>query len=260
MQQRLRHLGWRHWLCWLLLWGLMPASATLRVATAQWPGFTTATGQGAYFELLQLVLAEPVTVDIMPYTRAVLTTERQQAEVVFAVTPHDSTLLGLSMDPIDFDEVVAVFRPTAALKIALQQRRFSNLRLSWRQGYNYGVALGLPAQGFEALSIEQGLELVLHQRLDLFLVERSELDSFTPQQLLQSGLAVEHLAFVPIYVGFAPSSRGLQLQRQWNQRWQQLRETGELHRFYQHHDGMLAPDPRQPTKPASPQPASGPRS
>lgn len=164
------------------------------------------------------MLAETVTADIIPFTRAVLAAERQQTDVVFAVTPHDSTQLGLSMDPIDFDEVVAVYRPSAELKMALQQRRFANLRLSWRQGYNYGVALGLPAPGFEALSIDQGLELVMHQRLDLFLVERSELDHFTPQQLLQSGLAVDHLAFVPIYVGFADSLRGPQLQQQSNLR------------------------------------------
>lgn len=234
----------------LLLWSLccmlsLPswAQAPIRVATEHWPGYTSADGSGAYFELLHMVLGTAATphISVMSFARAVIVTERNQADVVFAVTAKDSALLLRSNYPMDWDRIVAVYRRDNPLANDITQGRINRLRLSWRIGYNYGVVLGLDNKGYEALTAEQGVQLVQNKRLDVFLSEEDELKTPVIQQLMANGLAAQAMAIEPIFVGFAPSATGRALKLRWDNGWQQLQGSAKLNEFYQRHPGMRVP-------------------
>lgn len=219
------------------------SSKPIRVVTEHWPGYTSAAGTGAYFEMLQIVLKpNPAPkVELMSFTRAVAATERQQADLVFAVTARDSSLLLRSNLPMDWDRVVAVYKTDARISEALRSNQLQQLRLSWRLGYNYGTVVGVPNKGYETLSAEQGVQLALNQRVDVFLSEEDELNTPQIQQWLSKGATVQPIAIVPIYVGFAPTERGRELKQQWDHGFVQAQHTPEMLDFYRRYPGMRVP-------------------
>jgi len=224
-----------------------PTQATpakpIRVVTEHWPGYTSATGTGAYFEMLYLVLKpDPAPkVQLMPFARAVVATERQQADLVFAVTARDSQLLLRSNLPMDWDRIVAVYKKDARIDQAVRANQLQQLRLSWRLGYNYGSVVGVTTPGYETLSAEQGVQLALNQRVDVFLSEEDELNTPQIQQWLSKGATVQPVAIVPIYVGFAPTERGRELKQQWDHSFIQAQHTPEMQDFYRRYPGMRVP-------------------
>lgn len=221
------------------------ASATkpIRVATELWPGYTSATGTGAYFELLQIVLKpDPAPkIQLMSFGRAIAATERQQADIVFAVSSRDSRMLLRSNQPMDWDRIVAVYRDNPNITQALNDNQLHTLRLSWRVGYNYGIVLGLANHGYEAMSAEQGVQLALNERVDVFLSEEDELMSPQIQQWLSKNGKVQPVAVIPIYVGFSPSERGRQLKQQWDHGFTQVQQSADMQDFYRRHPSMRVP-------------------
>lgn len=243
--------------CWTVLSALLcgvlwasqastPQSQPIRVATEHWPGYTSADGQGAYFELLQLVLQpkDPLRIQLIPFQRSIAAVERQQADMVFAVTAKDSSLLLRSNHPIDSDRIIAVYRSDGPVKLPINHSDLNKFRLSWRIGYNYGDVLGLDVTGYEALSAEQGVQLVKSQRLDVFLSEEGDLDTPAIQALLAKDLARHPIAVEPIFIGFAPSARGRALKQHWDQAWLERQHDPALRSFYQRYPGMRVPTER----------------
>lgn len=240
--------------CWtvlsLLLCGAIwptqastPPSQPIRVATEHWPGYTSADGQGAYFELLKIVLepTAPLHVQLMPFQRSIAAVERQQADVVFAVTAKDSSLLLRSTQPIDTDRIIAVYRSDGPVKLPLNQPDLNKFRLSWRIGYNYGKVLGLAAPGYETVSAEQGVQLVKNHRLDVFLSEEGDLNTPAIKALLEQQMTQYPIAVEPIFFGFAPSERGRALKQHWDKAWQQRQHQPALQDFYRRYPGMRVP-------------------
>lgn len=243
--------------CWtvlsLLLCGVLwatqastPQSQPIRVATEHWPGYTSADGQGAYFELLQLVLQPtvPLRIQLMPFQRSIAAVERNQADLVFAVTAKDSAVLLRSNHPIDSDRIIAVYRTDSSITFPIQKNDLNSHRLSWRIGYNYGDVLGLTVTGYETLSAEQGVQLVKSQRLDVFLSEEGDLDTPAIQALLAKDLALHPIAVEPIFIGFAPSERGRALKQRWDLAWLERQHDPALQSFYQRYPGMRVPTKR----------------
>ncbi|OBP16739.1 hypothetical protein A5320_05000 [Rheinheimera sp. SA_1] len=232
--------------CWFGLLATAAAAEPVRLVTKQWPGYTNADHSGGYFELVQLVL--PLThyqlaIQFSNFSRAVILVQKQQAELVLAVTRVDGKQLLLSEYPIDADTIVAVYRDNLLPANATQPLTLAQLakyRLAWDLAYNYGQAIGLDVQGYEVADVAQGLDLVKNGRVDVYLAEQSDLEiveSLTKLQQLK--LQQSEILQLPVYVGFPRSAKGLQLKRFWDQQFKLLLKQGELHNLYAKYPGMV---------------------
>lgn len=228
-------------ICLLLALCIRPALADIRLVTKSWPGFTNEDGTGGYFAVVQLVLAPKageLKLEFSNFNRALVMVEKQQADLVLAVTQGDSSTLLLSAKPLDFDTIVAVYAP-AATPGPLQLSHLKQLRLAWDLAYNYGEALGLTVKGYEVHSVAQGLELVAKGRIDVYLAEQADLI----QQAYQAPpegfkLRQQVMAQAPVYVGFSRSERGVLLKKRWDESFAALHKSGALQQLYQQYPGM----------------------
>lgn len=220
----------------------------VRLVTKHWPGYTNTDHTGGYFELVQLVLPAmqyQLDTQFSNFSRAVILVQKEQAELVLAVTRVDGKQLLLSEYPIDADTIIAVYRdnlsPVAATK-PLTLAQLSQYRLAWDLAYNYGQALGLQVSGYEVADVSQGLELVSKGRVDVYLAEQSELELPAAMLLLQH-LKLQHTQIqqLPVYVGFSRSAKGLRLKRSWDQQFRLLLQQGKLQTLYAAYPGMVLP-------------------
>lgn len=86
----------------------------IHIATGVWPGFTDYGEQGAYFELIRLIFP-PETQYQVSYTafnRTVKMVETQHADMVLAVGLDVCSLMFLSAQPFDVDQIAVLFKPS----------------------------------------------------------------------------------------------------------------------------------------------------
>lgn len=230
------------WLLWLLCVVSLPLAAdNIRLMTKSWPGFTNEDGTGGYFELVQLVLepkAGELQLEFSNFNRAVVLVEKQQADMVLAVTKEDGHKLLLSAEPIDFDIIMAVYGRDLQPRAPLTVQLLAQLRLAWDLAYNYGAVLGLSAEGYEVLSVQQGLEMLAKGRIDVYLAEHADLLESGQSLLKNHNLIQQEILQVPVYVGFSHSVRGAMLKKRWDKGMAALQKSGALNKFYQRYPGM----------------------
>jgi polar amino acid transport system substrate-binding protein len=233
----------------LMLFGLLLAMPTwaleeLRLVTKHWPGYTNTDFSGGYFELVRLVLPPDryqIKTEFSNFNRAVVLVQKEQADLVLAVTRVDGKQLLLSEFPIDADTVVALYHEKLALKTTtMHLAALPEYRLAWDLAYNYGQALGLTVDGYEVSGVSQGIELVNKGRVDVYLAERADVTGPEALKLLQrSKLKQSVIEQLPVYIGFSRSAKGLQLKRIWDQQFRLLMQQGTLQHFYQQYPGMV---------------------
>jgi polar amino acid transport system substrate-binding protein len=222
------------------------ATEEVRLVTKQWPGYTNPDLSGGYFELVHLVLPSDkfqLKTEFSNFNRAVTLVQKEQAELVLAVTRVDGKHLLLSEYPMDADRIVAVYRGDMQAAVSAEMRllaQLSKYRLAWDLAYNYGRALGLDVKGYEVTSVRQGLELVSKGRVDVYLAEQSDLELPESQVLLQHlKLQQEPIQQLPVYVGFPRSVKGLKLKRYWDHQFRLLLKQGKLQTLYLAYPGMV---------------------
>lgn len=226
----------------MLSWPL--AADNIRLMTKSWPGYTNEDGTGGYFELVQLVLkpkSGELQLEFSNFNRALGLVEKQQADLVLAVTKEDGHKLLLSAEPIDFDTIMAVYAPGLQLRPPLTIKQLSELRLAWDLAYNYGAALGLSVPSYEVHSVQQGLEMVIKGRIDVYLAEQSDLKESGQPLLQKHQLVQQEILQVPVYVGFSRSVRGAMLKKRWDKGMAALQHSGALQQLYQRYPGMRLP-------------------
>ncbi|MBU2222973.1 MAG: hypothetical protein KKB00_02960 [Gammaproteobacteria bacterium] len=219
---------------------------TVKLVTKHWPGYTNTDHSGGYFELVRLVLPESqflLKTQFSNFNRALVMVQKQQADMVLAVTRVDGKQLLLSELPIDADNIVAVFRDQLlTIGTANVLTQLPKYRLAWDLAYNYGPALGLNVTGYEVTDVAQGLELVSKGRVDVYLAEQADLALPGPLvQLKHLQLQQMLIAELPVYVGFSKSSKGLRLKRLWDQQFRLLLQQGQLQSLQQTYPNMVLP-------------------
>lgn len=209
------------------------------LSTEIWPGFTEPDQRGAYFELISLVY-QPwrlnLKVKFTNFNRALSLVRQQKSDMTLAVSAHDAAELLLSARPIDEDKIVAIYHPQHQKINSIAD--LTSLRLAWNLAYDFGNILGLNATGYEVPSVAQGVELVLKQRIDVYLSELSQYEYFL-QQHPDLPLQALPVASDPIFAAFAATPKGEQLKCLWDQRVQALTDSGELQQLYQRYNDFI---------------------
>lgn len=216
------------------------AIESIHIATGVWPGFTEPTEQGAYFELIKLLLPVETRLEVTytGFNRTVKMVEEQQADMVLGVGLNESEQLHLSAKPFDIDQIAVLFK-AGRLKFE-KPIDLAGYQLVTQRGYNYEMVLGITTQSYEVDSITTGVNLVRTGRVDAFLVEKTELEGKLSARQLDD-MQVVFLAGEPIYIGFAKNERGTALKAWWDQQFQQHYQSGQLQTLYQRHAGMTLP-------------------
>lgn len=229
----------------LMVWPVY-AEPRVNVVVTEWPGFTNKDLTGSYFDYLTLVLPADqfqIRVEFSSFGRALAALEKQQADLTFGLTPVDAPTLLRAQHPYDADRIVAVFRPDLLGMSSLREvsrPSLQNYRLAWDLAYNYGAAIGLTVDGYQVQNPDQGIQLVLTERVDIYLAEHGDLAKASSQKLLKDPrLRHEEFCQIPVYVGFANNSRGRALQKLWDARVRLLQSNGALAEFYRTHPDMI---------------------
>ncbi|SEA78671.1 substrate-binding periplasmic protein [Alkalimonas amylolytica] len=216
-------------------------TGVIHVASDLWPGFTEPDGKGAYLHLLQLILPVDTELELhfTSFSRSILMAEQQQVLMVIGIGVKDSKQLLLSDLPFDVDEIAVLYLPDQ-LQLT-ENSKLSMLRLATQRGYNYELVMNLNNTSYEVDSIRTGVDMVRNQRVDAFLVEKTELQSTINAEDL-AGLELRFLKGEPIYMGFANNVRGLELKRWWDYQYQILYRSGQLEPLYQQYPNFILPD------------------
>lgn len=222
--------------------GVSPA-VSIHLATENWPGFTNEDYSGAYFELIKLIYPSEnleLQVTFTNFNRALHLVQQQKVDMTLAVSGQQHAGLTLSEQPIDQDKIVAVFANDGIAIASIAD--LAGLRLGWNLAYDFGNIIGIQNSGYEVLSVEQGVEMALNKRLDVYLAEQSQVTLYLQQHPLKAA----KLSLVPVaadntYAAFAASEHGLKLKQHWDSRFKTLLQNGELQRFYRQYPELYLP-------------------
>lgn len=220
-----------------------PPAVSIHLATENWPGFTNEDYSGAYFELIKLIYPTDtlqLQVTFTNFNRALHLVQQQKVDMTLAVSGQQHAGLTLSEQPMDQDKIIAVFVKDGHMISSIAD--LTGLRLGWNLAYDFGNIIGMQQSGYEVLSVEQGVDMALNKRLDVYLAERSQVNLYLQQHPVKAA----QLSLVPIavdntYAAFAATEHGLKLKQQWDSRFKTLQQNGELQRFYQHYPDLYLP-------------------
>lgn len=210
---------------------------TVHISTEQWQGFTHQDHSGAYFDLVRLLLPPEqykLKVTFTNYNRALALVRQQKADMTLAVSGHNSKNLLLSAKPIDQDQIVAIYHPEVHQLNTVADLK--SLRLAWNLAYDFGAILGLASVGYEVPSVQNGVELALNQRIDVYLAEQSQIEHYEQSgQLTLRPLVAKTIAADDIYAAFANNESGQRLKCLWDQHFDAALANGQLKQLYQRH-------------------------
>ncbi len=235
----------RFFCAWLFCLCSSLSAKPVVIETIVWPGFTNADGSGVYFDLIRQVLPPkdfPLDIRINHLGRAWLTVQRGQADLGLGLTQYDIQAFQLERSELPYDEdvIVAQYLPSQVSAATLNPTGLATLRLGWEKSYNYGTALHIDAVGYEVDSPTHAVELLLAQRIDVYLAESVDLTG-VQKKLKSAGIQQQWLANVPVYLGFSPTPQGRQLKQLWDQRVKLQWENGDMLRFYQRFPQLKPP-------------------
>jgi len=211
----------------------------INVAANEWEDQTNADGSGLYFDLIRAVyqpLGIQVRVRTLPFKRAALLLRNQtidasagfySAETAKQIGWH---FYATPKRPIDAERITAIFK-----KGSMQDWRYpaslNRKRVAWIDGYGYELAIKTEMEHQKITSQAQGWQLLRAGRVDVYL--DSESDAIAAADGVDlNDYQFETVVWENLYVPFAVSKKGLRLMQIFDQRMEELHNSGELAELY----------------------------
>ena len=211
----------------------------LNVVTEEWADATNADGTGLYFDILRAVY-EPVggrlSIQIMPYTRAVSTVQNKRADIVIGLYEDEADSVIYPAYHLDSDDVSALYLksryPTYHGEPTLDGKA-----LVWMRGYAYDEYLSVSVRHTEVDRRDVAITMVTSRRADFFLDARADIEA----ALSESSANVQDLAIgtvmqLHLYVCFADTAKGRNLAAIWDQRFPALLAAGVIDALFEEWD------------------------
>lgn len=227
----------------MLLLALVAGSASFAVAanaqkllfvSEKWQDATNADGSGFYWDILRAVY-QPAGYElefrVVPYVRAVKTVLLGKAHGWVASYLHEEPVI-YPRTPFDTDNVMGVFRK-GNLALERGQQALQGKKLGWIRGYRYDKYLDVPVDKHLLNSRENGLKMVVHKRLDVFLDAQYDIEAALEAGVIdKQAVDVARFLDLELYMAFASTDQGRKLAELWDRRMRELHETGELQELY----------------------------
>jgi polar amino acid transport system substrate-binding protein len=198
------------------------------LVSEQWNAYTEADGSGLGWDLMREIF-EPAGIKVAsrtePYTRAVGLVQRGEADAWVGAYEHEVEGTLYPKWHYDTDEIYALgltSNPAPALKT------LGNYRLAWVRGYEYQHYLPNVVHFNEVARRDHILPMLDHQRADLYIDARPEVDFILEQTSEPQRFRTTYLMSIPLYLSFADNARGRFLRDVFDQRMAQLVHSGKL--------------------------------
>ncbi|MCC2615243.1 transporter substrate-binding domain-containing protein [Aestuariibacter halophilus] len=214
---------------------LAKKSDTILVATAIWePNFTNGQGTGLYETLFKQVYADyNIKFFYTSYERSKTLVKEGKVDAWLGSYEQEEAFAIYPQLPFDADEVTAIYRADREIDDNFAQA-LSEGSVAWIKGYDFDKYFGdILKQPYLLLDNETGLKMVLNGRIDFMIDDSTDvqemIDKFPDQY---SQLRTRIFAHLPLFPGFADTTKGKKLASEWDTRLVALKEQGSVHALF----------------------------
>ncbi|TBU71068.1 ABC transporter substrate-binding protein [Pseudomonas daroniae] len=203
--------------------------ANIRMASDVWVDRINADGTGLSWDVLRLVF-EPAGVkldmQIVPYTRSVGLVKRGEADA-WVASYQDEVSGGVVYPTWHYDSDL-ISALSLASKPQPDQQALASSRLVWMRGYEYQRYIPGLTHYNELLRRGGILPMLDYDHADYYIDAQPEVQEVLAGASDTSKYRVTDLIRLPLYIGFADTSRGRALAKLYDQRMAELVEQDAL--------------------------------
>ena len=215
-----------------------PDQKKIKVRAEYWEQYTHADGSGYFYEVLKAIyepLGYQLEFKFCPWKRCVLEMRQGKADIIIGIYQEEAQLdekLQTPQYPIHAENNAVVFNRESIAwlgKKSLKDKRVAQVR-----GYEMDKYLTVPVKTVEVSNLEQGMRLVVANRVEFFLSGKHELER-ERERYGESGerLQIETVFQHDAYLGFSQSNIGTQLSKEFDKGYIDLYKKGELRKLQQ---------------------------
>jgi polar amino acid transport system substrate-binding protein len=217
---------------------------TFHVVSPVWENYTNADGTGLYWELLRAVYAPAgltFTTETVPYKRAQQMLVNGQADILPGISMATDTCCAFSKRILDIGMMVAFFKK-ATIPDWQGERSLAGKSVAWIRGYSLQQQLHVKVQIREISNEESGVAMVQQDHVDVFVDYDDNIQRIAQERHLDwNQYRMEDAIPDDLYMGFSKNDRGQQLRAIYDERIEELYQSGELQKIYAKWDYVFTP-------------------
>ncbi len=214
----------------------------ISVVTEEWEDATNADGSGLYFEILRAVYeasGSSLDIQIMPYSRAVDTVVRRQADLVIGT--YIDEVEGVVYPKWHFDsDIVSALYLKQRFPAFKGESDLAGKRVAWMRGYGYNDYIEVPMTMTEVDKRETALALLGRSRADFFLDAAADIDTMLadlpPAEAAK--YAVQPIKYLRLFMSFADTPKGRKLAATWDRSFDALLKKGTIKALFEEWEFM----------------------
>ncbi|KAB0492735.1 substrate-binding periplasmic protein [Pseudomonas vancouverensis] len=208
--------------------GTTTPPSVIHLASEEWEDYTAADGHGLAWDVLRQVF-EPagVKVDIRtePYVRSLGLAERGEVDACVGSYRDESAGVLYPRWNFDTDHIYALGLTSSPIPTP---ETLGNYRLAWVRGYDYQHYLPNVRHFDEVLRRTGIVSMLMHNRADFYIDAQTEVEYVRSRAKDPAQLRSSHIAELPLYLCFAKTPQARTLMALFDQRMEQLVNSGEL--------------------------------
>lgn len=211
------------------------------VASEHWPGYTEADGSGIYNLMVTSVFARDkydINFELVTYADSVIMYRRGLADIVLGVYPDEIPYATYPKTHIDVDAVVAVFKGNST---DFKLNDLAGKRLAWIRDYNYNNYFPQLNSFVELDGRETAFELLVGDKIDIFIDYQSETFRNFGDLELKYGLTNSTIGYLKTYPVFQPGNAGKKLAALWDKKMRHLIEKQYFRNHFSNTPSQLYP-------------------
>jgi polar amino acid transport system substrate-binding protein len=209
--------------------------ASIDVASDEWADCTQKDGTGLYFDVLRMVYADvgaKLNIKIVPFATSVQLLEGGKTDINVGDYLGDVANGLYPKYPIDYDDLT-VMMPASKAAGFKGEPSLKDKKVAWIVDYGYEKYLGVPVSLTETADRESGIKMLKDGKVDYYIETKSTIEpALKDMGISRKDFALSTLKWIRLYVCFAKSDKGAQLQAIWDKRIPELLKTGELKKAF----------------------------
>jgi len=213
----------------------------IMIHTDEWDGLTSAKEGGLLIDMMKEVFSSAkieVKFEFFPkaYERTKKNVIDKKADAALLVYKGEIDKGALySKSHIFSDKMMVVFQDKNPYK---DEKSLSGKNVGWMRGYTFDYYLNEKSYKKQEFDDNlQGLKMLQRSRLDFFIGTEDELGKEENQKFMESSkLKMQDLKWIPAFVVFQDSPKGIQLQKTFDEAFSKLLASGSIKKLYEKHD------------------------
>lgn len=226
-------------LSWQLAAAEKAEKETLTFVSEVWEDATEKDGTGLYFEIMRKVfepLGYKVNTVTTTYSRSVYLVQTGKMDGFMGSYIDEQEGVLYPYWHFDAEKVSAAYK-ASVIPVWEGEQSLKGRSVGWVKGYDYDDYISTPMNIKEIKTRRQGLSMVYSDRLDVLLDGKVELEEeFEEGYVDKKHFVVSDVIDLKLYPAFAKNARGEKLRKIYDERFEQLLKSGELHALYEKYE------------------------